>query len=105
MEVCLLSNQLQHFTQSPGDPLSKQQSWHQGFERGVCVGMVDAVDLAQVGLVMGGQCRQGLQVVAHDFGSDILNHGLLRQAGDMLQIKPMFESFEGFLTLPAIQPP
>jgi hypothetical protein len=52
----------------------------------MCIGVVDAVDGAQVGLVMGRQRGQCLQVVAHDFGGDILHHGPLRQTGDMLKI-------------------
>lgn len=66
------------------------------------VGVVDVVDGAQVGLVMCGQRSQGLQVVAHDFGGDILHHCLLAQAGDMLQVEPVFEPFEGFLDAPAL---
>ena len=47
------------------------------------VDVVDTVDGAQVGMVMCGERSQGLQVVAHDFGGDILDQGLLQQAGDM----------------------
>ena len=66
------------------------------------VGMVDAVDFAQGGLLMGGERGQGLQVVAHDFGGDVLHHGLLGQAGYMLQIEPVLEPLEGFLNSPAL---
>lgn len=43
MEVGQFSNQVQHLTQALGDLLAEQQGWHQGVERGVRVGMIDAV--------------------------------------------------------------
>ena len=43
---------------------------------------------------MGGQGDEGLQVVANDFGGDILDLGLLGQSGDVFQIEPVLESFE-----------
>ena len=64
--------------------------------------MVDAVDFAQGGLLMGGQRGQSLQVAAHDFGSDVLHHGLLGQAGYMLQIEPVLEPLEGLLVSSAL---
>lgn len=54
MEVGLFSNQIQHLAQALGDLLAEQQSRHQGFERGMRIGIIDAFDRAQVGLVTGG---------------------------------------------------
>lgn len=84
-----------------GDLHTEQQCRHHGLQCGMGVRVVDAVDGAQVGLVMCGHRSQGLQVVAHDFGGDILNHGLLRQSGDVLQVEAVLEPLEGFLNAPA----
>ena len=50
-------------------------------------------------LGLGGPCDQGLQVVAEDLGGEVLEHRLLRQAGDVLEVQAMFEPCEGHLTL------
>ncbi len=66
------------------------------------VGVVDAFVGGQIGVGMGGQCGQGLQVVADDLGGDILGYGLLGQSADMLQVEAVFEAFEGLLDAPAL---
>jgi hypothetical protein len=53
--------------------------------------MVDALAVCQVGVGMGGQGDEGLQVVADDFGGDVLGHGLLGQSTDVLQIEPVLD--------------
>ena len=78
MKAGVFPKQLEHVAQAPGDLLAEQQGRHHGFESGMRIGVVDSVDGAQVGLVMGGQRSQGLKVVAHDFGGNVLHHGLLR---------------------------
>lgn len=85
-----------------GDFLSEQQCWHSTFDDGVGVRVIDTVEGAQVGLVMSSQSDQGLQVVTHDFGGDVLHDGLLRKAGDMLEIEALLELFESFLNAPAL---
>ncbi len=66
------------------------------------VGVVDAFVGGQIGVVMGGQCGHGLQVVADDLGGDILGYGLLGQSADMLQVEAVFEAIEGLLDAPAL---
>ena len=46
---------------------------------------------------MGAQCGQRLQVVTQRFGGNILHHGQLRQARDVLQIEAVLESLEPLL--------
>jgi hypothetical protein len=53
---------------------------------------------------MSGQGDEGLQVVADDFGGDVLRHGLLGQSGDVLQIEPVLEPFERLLDIPSRMP-
>ena len=64
--------------------------------------MIDAFIVRQIGVGMGCQRDQSLQVVADDFGRNILGHGLLGQSGDMLNIKAVLEPFEGLLDAPAL---
>lgn len=59
--------------------------------------MIDAFAVGQSGVGMRGQGDEGLQVVADDFGGDILCHGLLSQSGHMLQVEPVLEPFESLL--------
>ena len=51
---------------------------------------------------MGGKRGQGLQVVTDDLGGDILDHSLLGQAGDVLKVEAMFQSFERFFDTPSL---
>ena len=64
--------------------------------------MVDAPVRGQIGVGVGGQRDQSLQVVADDFGGNILGDGLLGQSCDVFQIEAMLESFECFLDTPAL---
>lgn len=51
---------------------------------------------------MGAQRGQGLQAAVPDFGSDVLHHGRLGQAGYMRQIAPLPEPHEGLVDSPAL---
>lgn len=65
------------FADLPSDHSSKEQDGHRRLERGVGACMVDAFVGGQIGVGFGGQRDQRLQVVADDFGGNILDHGLL----------------------------
>lgn len=55
----------QHFADRPADLAAKQKDGHQRLEGGVVsVGMVDPFAVMQIGVGMGGQGDEGLQVVA-----------------------------------------
>lgn len=45
---------------------------------------------------------RGLQIVANDFGGDVLDDGLLRQAGNVFQVEPVLEPLERLLDAPAL---
>ena len=51
------------------------------------IGMIDAFAVEQSGVGIRGQGDEDLQVVADDFGGDILCYGLLGQSVHMLQIE------------------
>lgn len=46
---------------------------------------------------MGRRHRPRVQIVADHFGDEILQHGLLRQAGDLLQIGELLETLKASL--------
>ena len=57
----------------PSCPLAaKQKDGHHRPEGGVSVSMVNTFAVRQIGVGVGGQGNQGLQVVADDFGGDIM---------------------------------
>jgi len=68
----------------------------------VGVGMIDALAGEQISIGVSGKRRQGLQVVADDFGGDILDHSLLSQSGDVFQIESVLEPFERLLDAPSL---
>ena len=51
---------------------------------------------------MGGDRDERLQVVAKDFGGNVLDHRLLTQTGNVFEIEAMLETFERFLDAPAL---
>lgn len=81
---------------------TQQQCWHQWFEYRVCKGTVYAPGWWQVESGGGRRRGQGLQIVADDFGVEVLQYGKLRQPGDVLQVVVMLEALEGFLDAPAL---
>ena len=83
MNIGLPSHQPQHHGQQLGDLLSEQQHRQQRLEGGVHIGAVDAGRVGQIGVVVGAQGGQSLQVVAQHLGRDILHDSLLRQARDV----------------------
>lgn len=91
IKVGVLCKKLEHIPQVLCDFLAKQQRRHHGFQCCMGVGLADAVHGAQVGMV-----------VSHDFGGDILDHCLLRQARDMFKVETVLEPFERFLNAPAL---
>ncbi len=106
MAIGPTGNQVEHCPQQladlSADPSTKQEDGQQRLERGVGIGVVDALVVRQIGVGMGGQGDEGLQVVADDFGGHVLGHGLLGQSGDVLQIEPVLESLERLLDAPAL---
>ena len=53
-------------------------------------------------LALGGQCDQGLEVIAEDLGGEVLEHCLVRQARDVFEIQAMLEPLEGHLNAPPL---
>ena len=51
---------MQHFSDLPADLAAKQKDGHQGLERSVGVGMVDAFAVWQIGVGMGGKGNECL---------------------------------------------
>ena len=85
-----------------GELAAEQKNGQQWLESGVGIGMVDALAVGQIGVSVGGRSGQCLQVVADDLGGDILDHGLLGQSGDVLEIETVLDSFERLLNAPAL---
>jgi hypothetical protein len=50
-----------------------------------------------LGLFVGSGCGQGLQIAADDLGSEVLQYRQLGQAGNVLQVKTVFEALESLL--------
>ena len=78
--------------------MAKQQRRQQGFEDRMGVSAVDSPLRGDRMLIPGGQCNQGLQVVAEDLGGEVLEDCLVRQAGDVLEIQAVLESLKGDLS-------
>lgn len=102
MNVGVFRDQAQHISQQLDDLLAEQKRRQQRLQGGVHIGSVDPSRFAQVGAVARAQGGQSLQVVAQNFGSDILHHRLLRQTRDVLQIEAMLEPLERFFDTPAL---
>lgn len=92
----------QHFTDRLGYLAAKQKDGQKQLACGVSVDMVDAFAGRQIGDGMGGQDNERLQVVAADFGGDILNDGLLGQSGDVIQVEAVLEPLQCLLDTPAL---
>lgn len=65
-------------------------------------GAVDAPCRCQRRCAQGRFRGQGLQVIANDFRGEIVQCGLLRQAGDVLEVEAVLEAFEGLPDTPAL---
>lgn len=105
MLVGISGNQIKQGAQHPAnlyaDFPAQQKDRQQRLERGMGIGMVDALFVGQTGIGVGGQRDQGLKVVADDFSRNMLHHRLLTQAGDVFQIEAVLESLKRFLNAPA----
>lgn len=80
MAIDLQSDQAQDFEEQLDNASAEQQGGQQRLERGMDIGVVDAITLAKLGTVVGGSGGQCLQVVAQDFGGYVLLDSVLRQA-------------------------
>ena len=64
------------------------------------IGSIDSPVVGDGVLGLGGRRDQGLQAVAEDVGGEVLEHRLMRQAGDVLKVQAMLEPCEGHLNSP-----
>ena len=75
-----------------------QQAAHVGDSIGSVAG---ARALGQIGLMRSGRAQQRGDVVGQDFGRDVDQQGVLRQARDGFELEAVLEPFEGLLDAPS----
>ncbi len=75
MNISVLCHQLQHIAQHFDDLLSQQQRRQQRLQGCVHIGAVDADRFRQIGVVVGAQGGQSLQVVAQHLSMIMFNDG------------------------------